>query len=50
MCQLTWAILPNIGRSEILVSLSCPTLWDPMNYSLAGYSVRGILQQEYWSV
>ena len=32
MCQLTWAILPTIGRSEILVTLSCPTLWDPMNY------------------
>ena len=28
----------------VLVSQSCPTLCDPMDYSLAGSSVHGILQ------
>ena len=28
---------------------SCPTLCDPMEYSLPGSSVHGILQQEYWN-
>ena len=23
---------------------SCPTLWDPMDYSLPGFSIHGILQ------
>ena len=27
----------------------CPTLCDPMDHGLPGSSVRGILQQEYWS-
>ena len=27
---------------------SCLTLCDPMDYSLPGYSVHGIYQQEYW--
>ena len=27
---------------------SCPTLWDPMDYSPPGSSVHGILQ-EYWN-
>ena len=27
---------------------SCPTLWDPMEYSPPGSSVHGIFQQEYW--
>ena len=27
---------------------SCPTLCDPMNHSLPGSSVHGILRQEYW--
>ena len=29
---------------KVKVAQSCPTLCDPMNYSLAGYSVHGILQ------
>ena len=32
---------------EVLVAQSC--LCDPMDYSLPGSSVHGILQQEYWS-
>ena len=28
---------------------SCPTLCNPMDYSLPGSSVHGILQEEYWS-
>ena len=28
----------------VLVAQSCPTLWDPMNYSPPGSSVHGILQ------
>ena len=27
----------------------CPTLCDHMDYSLPDFSVRGILQQEYWN-
>ena len=30
--------------SEVLVAQSCPTLWDPMDYSPPGPSVHGILQ------
>ena len=30
--------------SESEVSLLCPTLWDPMDCSLAGFSVHGIFQ------
>ena len=30
--------------SEVLVAQSCPTLWDPMDYSPPGSSVHGILQ------
>ena len=29
---------------KVLVSKSCPTLWDHMDYSLPGSSVNGILQ------
>ena len=29
---------------EVLVTQSCPTLWDPMNCSQPGSSVYGILQ------
>ena len=34
------------GESEVkvLVAQLCPTLCDPMNYSLPGSSVHGILQ------
>ena len=28
----------------VLVTQSCPTLCDPLNYSLPGFSVHGILQ------
>ena len=30
--------------SEVKVTQSCPTLWDPMDYSLSGSSVHGIFQ------
>jgi len=33
----------------VLVTRSCLTLCDPMDCSLPGSSVQGILQQEYWS-
>ena len=36
-------------ESESLISLSCPTLWDPMDCSLPGSSVHGIFRQEYRS-
>ena len=32
-----------------LVTQSCPTLCDPMDCSLPGSSVFGVLQAEYWS-
>ena len=31
-------------RHTVLVTLSCPTLCDPMDYSLPGFSVHRILQ------
>ena len=31
-------------KSESVVAQSCPTLSDPMDYSLPGSSVHGILQ------
>ena len=31
-------------ESESEVAQSCPTLWDPMNYSLPGSSIHGIFQ------
>ena len=31
-------------KVEVLVAPSCPTLWDPMDCSLPGSSVHGILQ------
>ena len=36
-------------KSESEVSQLCPTLHNPMDYSLPGYSVHGIFHQEYWS-
>ena len=33
----------------MLVTQSCPTLFDPMDCSAPGSSVHRILQQEYWS-
>ena len=36
----------SINRSTdlVLVTLSCPTLWDPKDYNSPGSSVHGILQ------
>ena len=34
----------------VLVAQLCLTLCDPMDYTLPGSSVHGILQEEYWSV
>ena len=31
------------------VTKSCPTLFDPMDYSPPGFSVHGIFRQEYWT-
>ena len=31
------------------VTQSCPTLWDPMDYSLKGPPSMGFSRQEYWS-
>ena len=31
-------------KVKVLVAQSCPTFWDPMDYSLPGSSVHGILQ------
>ena len=34
---------------KLLVTQSCPTLCNPMDCSLPGSSVHGILQERYWS-
>ena len=40
----------NTDNCGGLATQSCPTLCDPMNYSLpGGSSVHGISRQEYWS-
>ena len=39
MCQIE---SNTQSESESLVAQSCPTLWDPMDYSLPGSSVHGI--------
>jgi len=31
-------------KVKVLVAKSCPTLWNPVDYSLLGFSVYGILQ------
>ena len=36
-------------KVKVLVAESCPTPFDPVDCSLPGSSVRGILRQEYWS-
>ena len=36
-------------KSESEVARSCPTLNDPMDYSLPGSSIHGFSMQEYWS-
>ena len=33
---------------KVLLVQSCPTLCDPMDCSLRGFSVHGIFQEEYW--
>ena len=38
-----------LKKVKLLVTLSCPALFDPMDYSLPGFSVHGLLPQEYWS-
>ena len=52
-------ILIDVSSSELprflilfcccLVAKSCPSLLQPMDYSLPGSFVHGISQQEYWS-
>ena len=37
------------SKVKVLVTQSCPTLCDPMNCSLPGSSVHGILQVRIWS-
>ena len=36
-------------KSESEVAQSCPTLCDPMDCTLPGFSVHGISRQDYWS-
>ena len=36
-------------KSESEVAQSCPTLSDPMDYSLPDSSIHGFSRQEYWS-
>ena len=36
-------------KTESEVAQSCPTLWDPVDCSIPGSSLHGILQAEYWS-
>ena len=36
-------------KSQREVAQSCPTLSDPMDCSLPGFSVHGFSRQEYWS-
>ena len=39
----------SITEGEGEVAQLCPTLCDPVDCNLLGFSVHGILQQEYWS-
>ena len=45
-CKVTFSPLQliSICGSECEVAQSCPSLWDPMDCSLPGSSVHGILQ------
>ena len=36
-------------KSDSEVAQLCPTLSDPMDCNLPGFSVHGIFRQEYWS-
>ena len=38
------AIRYCLWKVKVLVSPSCPTLWDPMNHNPPGSSIHGILQ------
>ena len=37
-------LLKSVDESESEVAQSCPTLWNPLDYSLPGSSVHGIFQ------
>ena len=47
--SLRMHLASNDGCGCCLVTKSCPTLFDPMDYSPPGFSVHGISRQEYWS-
>ena len=36
-------------KMKVLVTQSCPTLCDPVDGSLPGFSTMGLSRQEYWS-
>ena len=42
--QLSWVPFGDSNPSFCLVAQSCPTLWDPMDWSPPGFSVHGTLQ------
>ena len=49
-CKDGNALMKLIGTAVLcLVAHYCPIVCDPMNCSLPGSSVHGLLQQEYWS-
>ena len=43
------AVVSRFPKVKVLVAELCPTLCDPMDYSLPGSSVHGFSRQEYWS-
>ena len=45
LCQVGLGL--PVTESESEVSLSCPALWDPMDYSLPGSSIHGIFQATF---
>ena len=59
---ILWLFLPHVSMSppqvymcplhseKVSAAQSCPTLCDPVDCSPPGSPVRGILQQEHWSV
>ena len=44
MKKICLFVFPSLSESESEVAQWCPTLCDPMNYSLPGSSLHGILQ------
>ena len=42
--ETLWATIFSSMKVKVLVTQSCPTLCDPMDCSLPGFSVHGILQ------